>query len=157
MFLLLPIFCCYFFLIYLFVTAKAALPKTSLMFAARQIANNLSQKAKKFTSFFGFRIISLERTSNNLAFALQRFLCLCNVCVKRTRPNAVDRLGCTTYRAALRVDLLIHTCGFTSTCGYVGADATSSPSHYAGDGSPSSPTSAWESVYHSNVLACSPF
>ena len=31
MFLLLPIFCCYFFLIYLFVTAKAALPKIVLM------------------------------------------------------------------------------------------------------------------------------
>ena len=47
MFLLLPIFCCYFFLIYLFVTAKAALPKKSLVFAARQIANNLSPIAKK--------------------------------------------------------------------------------------------------------------
>ena len=47
MFLLLPIFCCYFFLIYLFVTAKAALPKKSLVFAARQIANNLSTIAKK--------------------------------------------------------------------------------------------------------------
>ena len=45
-FLLLPIFCCYFFLIYLFVTAKAALPKKSLVFAARQIANNLSPIAK---------------------------------------------------------------------------------------------------------------
>ena len=30
MFLLLPIFCYYFFLIYLFVTAKAALPKIVL-------------------------------------------------------------------------------------------------------------------------------
>ena len=47
MFLLLPIFCCCFFLIYLFVTAKAALPKKSLVFAARQIANNLSLIAKK--------------------------------------------------------------------------------------------------------------
>ena len=47
MFLLLPIFCCYFFLIYLFVTAKAALPKKSLLFTARQIANNLSPIAKK--------------------------------------------------------------------------------------------------------------
>ena len=46
-FLLLPIFSCYFFLIYLFVTAKTALPKKSLVFAARQIAHNLSQKAKK--------------------------------------------------------------------------------------------------------------
>ena len=27
----------------------------------------------------------------------------------------------------LRVDLLIHTFGFTFTCGYFGADATSSP------------------------------
>ena len=32
---------------YLFVTAKAALPKKSLVFAARQIANNLSPIAKK--------------------------------------------------------------------------------------------------------------
>ena len=46
-------FCCYlssaviFFLVYLFVTAKAALPKKSLVFAARQIANNLSPIAKK--------------------------------------------------------------------------------------------------------------
>ena len=48
MFLLLsPIFCCYFFLIYLFVTAKAALPKKSLVFAALQIANNLLPIAKK--------------------------------------------------------------------------------------------------------------
>ena len=55
MFLLLPIFCSYFFLIYLLVTAKAALPKKSLVFAARQIANNLSPIAKKIvTSFFGF-------------------------------------------------------------------------------------------------------
>ena len=30
-----------------FVTAKAALPKKSIVFAARQIANNLSQIAKK--------------------------------------------------------------------------------------------------------------
>ena len=34
MFLLLPIFCCNFFLIYHFVTAKAALPKKSEVFAA---------------------------------------------------------------------------------------------------------------------------
>ena len=80
----------------------------------------------------------------------------CNVFVKRTRPNAVDRLGWTTYRATLRVDLLIYTSSFTFTCGYVGADATSSPSHYAGDGSSTSPTSARECVHHSNVLACSP-
>ena len=80
----------------------------------------------------------------------------CNVYVKRTRPNAVDRLGWTTYRATLRVDLLIHMFGFTSTYGYVGADATSSPSLYAGDGTPSSPTSAREGVHHSNVLSCSP-
>ena len=37
----------FFFLIYLFVTAKAALPKKSLVFAARQIVNNLSLIAKK--------------------------------------------------------------------------------------------------------------
>ena len=60
---------------------------------------------------------------------LQRPVVLANVTfyVKRTRPNAVDRLGRTTYRATLRVDLLILTYSFTSTCGYVGADATSSP------------------------------
>ena len=47
------------------------------MFAARQIANNLSPIAKKFQLFFlALRIISLERTSNNLACALQFFLCL---------------------------------------------------------------------------------
>ena len=38
---------CNFDLIFLFVTAKAAVPKKSLVFAARQLANNLSQKAKK--------------------------------------------------------------------------------------------------------------
>ena len=77
MFLLLPIFCCYFFLIYLFVTAKAALPKKSLVFAALQIANNLSPIAKKLQLYFLiFREISLERTSNNLACALQFVLCL---------------------------------------------------------------------------------
>ena len=76
-FLLLPIFCCNFFLIYLFVTAKAALPKKSLVFAARQIANNLPPRAKKFLLYFlAFCKISLERTSNNLACALQFFLCL---------------------------------------------------------------------------------
>ena len=36
-----------FFSHYFFVTAKAALPKKSLVFAARQIANNLSRIAKK--------------------------------------------------------------------------------------------------------------
>ena len=41
-----------FFLIYLFVTAKAALWKKSLVHAARQIANNLSQIAKKFELYF---------------------------------------------------------------------------------------------------------
>ena len=51
MFLLLSIFCCYFFLIYLFVTAKAALPKKSIVFAARQIVNNLSQIAIKVIGF----------------------------------------------------------------------------------------------------------
>ena len=35
-----------FFLIYLLVTAKAALAKKSLVFAARQIANNLLSVAK---------------------------------------------------------------------------------------------------------------
>ena len=43
-----------FFLIYLFVTAKAALPKKTLVFAARQIENNLSPIAKKLLfHFFG--------------------------------------------------------------------------------------------------------
>ena len=37
----------FFFLIYLFVTAKAALPKKSLMFAAWQIPNNMSPIRKK--------------------------------------------------------------------------------------------------------------
>ena len=37
----------------------------------------------------------------------------CIVFVQRTRPNAVDRLGCTTYRATLRFDLLIHMSPFT--------------------------------------------
>ena len=36
-----------FFLIYVFVTAQAARQKKSLMFDARQIANNLSSIAKK--------------------------------------------------------------------------------------------------------------
>ena len=77
MFLLLPIFCCYFFLINLFVTVKAALAKKNLVFAARQIANNLSPIAKKLKlHFLAFYKISLERTSNNLACALQCFLCL---------------------------------------------------------------------------------
>ena len=44
--LLLPIFCCHFFLIYLLATAKAAPPKKSLVFAARKIANDLSPIAK---------------------------------------------------------------------------------------------------------------
>ena len=75
-------YCCYlsfafFFLIYLFVTAKAAPPKKSLVFAAQQIANNLSPIAKKLQlHFLAFCKISLERTSNNLACALQCFLCL---------------------------------------------------------------------------------
>ena len=37
----------FFYLQYLFVTAKTALPKKSLVFAARQIANDLSPIAKK--------------------------------------------------------------------------------------------------------------
>ena len=53
------------------------------------------------------------------------------------------------YRATLRVELLIHISICTFTCGYVGADATSSPSLYAGDSTPSSPTSARESVHQS--------
>ena len=77
MFFLLPIFCFNFFLIYHFVTAKTALPKKSLVFAARQIANNLSPIAKKlWLHFLAFCKISLERTSNNLVCALQCFLCL---------------------------------------------------------------------------------
>ena len=49
----------------------------------------------------------------------------------------------------------ISTCIFV--CGYVGADATLSPSLYAGDGTSSSPASARESVHHFNVLSCSLF
>ena len=50
-----------FFLIYLFVTAKAALPKKSLVFAARQIANNLSPIANKLSlHFLTFRKISFK-------------------------------------------------------------------------------------------------
>ena len=50
----------------------------SLVFAAREIANNLSSIAKKFYSFLflALRIMSLERTSNNSACALQFFSCL---------------------------------------------------------------------------------
>ena len=72
-----------FFLIYLFVTAKAALPKKTLVFAARQIENNLSPIAKKLLfHFLAFCKISWERTSNNLVCALQFFLCLfCARCV----------------------------------------------------------------------------
>ena len=72
MFLLLPIFCCYFFLIYLFVTAKAALPKKSLVFAARQITNNLSSIAKNCNfMFWPFAKYHLKERH-----ALQCFLCL---------------------------------------------------------------------------------
>ena len=66
-----------FFFIYFFVTAKAARPKKNLVFAAWQIANNLSLIAKKLLLYFlAFCKISLERTSNNLACALQCFFCL---------------------------------------------------------------------------------
>ena len=48
----------------------------SLVLAARQIANNLTPIAKKFYFFcWALLIISIERTSNNLACALQFFLC----------------------------------------------------------------------------------
>ena len=48
----------------------------SLVFAARQIANNLLPIPKKILTFLlALCIISLERTSNNLACALQFFLC----------------------------------------------------------------------------------
>ena len=65
-----------FFLIYLFATANAALPKKSLVFAARQIANNLSRIAKKLSLFFGLSHNIIRKKSNNLACALQCFLCL---------------------------------------------------------------------------------
>ena len=46
----------------------------NLVFAARQIANNLSPITKKFELFFlVLRIILFKRTSNNLACALQVF------------------------------------------------------------------------------------
>ena len=49
----------------------------SLVFVARQIANNLQRIAKKLKlHFLAFRIIPLERMSNNLARTLQFFLCL---------------------------------------------------------------------------------
>ena len=57
----------------------SSLCRYGLVFAARQIANNLSPIPKKFNLFswpYAIRIISLERTSNNLACALQFFLCL---------------------------------------------------------------------------------
>ena len=67
----------FFFLIYLFVTAKAALPKKRSVFAARRITNNLSPVAKKLLLYFlAFCKISLEGTTNNLACALQCYLCL---------------------------------------------------------------------------------
>ena len=78
MFLLLPIFCCYFFLIYLFVTAKAALPKKKfyrLLLGKLQIICHKKLKNCNFI-FWPSYDISFERTSNNLACALQRFLCL---------------------------------------------------------------------------------
>ena len=49
----------------------------SLVFASRQIANNLSPIANKiWFLFLALRIISLKRTPNNLTWALQFFLCL---------------------------------------------------------------------------------
>ena len=60
----------------------------SLVFAARQIANNQSPMAKKFLFLvLVLRILSLERTSNNLACALQFFLCLfwCIFCGAQNR------------------------------------------------------------------------
>ena len=60
-----------------FSATKSCPSHNSLVFAARQIANNLSPIAKKFLLLFlDLRIISLERTPNNLAYALQFFLCL---------------------------------------------------------------------------------
>ena len=62
-----------------FCNSKSSTAKKSLVFAARQIqiANILSPIAKKlYLHFFGLRIISLKRTSNNLACSLQWFLCL---------------------------------------------------------------------------------
>ena len=43
------------------------------MFAAQQIANNLSSIAKTFFLFLALRITSSERMSNNLGCALQFF------------------------------------------------------------------------------------
>ena len=49
----------------------------SLVFAVWQIANNLSPIAKKFQFLFlALRIISVQKTSNNLACAVQLFLWL---------------------------------------------------------------------------------
>ena len=44
------------------------------MFATRQFANNLSPIAEKLLLFLALRILSIEKTSNNLACALQFFL-----------------------------------------------------------------------------------
>ena len=52
-----------------------------------------------------YRICAKKNHQKNL-YTLQYFFYVCNVFVQRTRPNAVDRLGCTTYRATLRVDLI---------------------------------------------------
>ena len=60
-----------------FCNCKGSTAKKSFVFAARQIGNNLSPIAKKIvTLFLAFCKISLERTSNYLACALEFFLCL---------------------------------------------------------------------------------
>ena len=46
----------------------------------------------------------------------------CSVWIKRTRSNAVDRLGRTTYEVqhTLQLELRPNVLDFTFTCGYVG-------------------------------------
>ena len=61
----------------------------SLVFVARQIANNLLPIPKKILTFLlALCIILSERTSNNLACALQFFLCFffCSFCCAQNRP-----------------------------------------------------------------------
>ena len=62
---------------------------------------------KKYAFLAKFQTLGSMREvfrCNKTLIILHRCSFICNVRVKRTRPNAVDRLGCTTYRATLRVD-----------------------------------------------------
>ena len=87
MFLLLPIFGCYFFLIYLFVTAKVALPKKSLVFVAGQITNNLSSIAKNCNFMFW----PFAKYHEKERHALQCFLCLFCACFALLKTDHSNR------------------------------------------------------------------